>query len=374
MAFFDVIKHEPSNDTLVFKHPVVDFNRKAKLIVHANQEAIVLMNGLACKAYPPGKHELYSENRPGLKHVAALFTGGELANHCEVYFVNKLFFSNIPWVTTAMDIQEHTMQNYQSFWSEGFFDVQIADSNKLFKAIGNVDFFGVNELKDFFRDRISSVAKEFLSIAMAQMGIAYGEINSHNTYLSQNTMSRVQPYFDKIGLALEEFRFCTTSMDKDAVFEEHRKRLSERSGDKILNTNYVQRRTLDAMEAQANNQGTSGAVSSTMAGAAFGMGYGQTIGGMAGSMMQSVINSQSGFGNMGQPIGSDNSAGIVQPHSVQSDSNNKRVCSRCHRELKSDWNACPWCDTEPQNVCPNCNYELPDGAIRCPICSTKLHR
>ena len=373
MAFFDVIKHEPSNDTLVFKHPVVDFNTKAKLIVHANQEAIVLMNGLVCKTYQPGKHELYSENRPGLKHIAALFTGGELANHCEVYFVNKLFFSNIPWVTTAMDIQEQTMQNYQSFWSEGFFDVQIADSNKLFKTIGNVDFFGVGELMEFFKDRISSVAKESLSIAMAQMGIAYGEINSHNTYLSQNTMSRVRPYFDKLGLTLEEFRFGTTSMDKDAVFEEHRKRLLERSGDKILNTNYLQRRTLDVMEAQANNQGPSGAVSGTVAGAAFGAGYGQTIGGMAGSMMQSAFTPQPGRVNIGQTIDSDNSAGLVKPHPVQADSDNKRVCGKCHRELELDWKVCPWCYSIPKKVCTNCNYELPEGAVRCPICSTEVN-
>ena len=57
MAIIDVIKYEGSNDVLAFKHPTVDFNRKAQLIVHENQEAIVLMNGEAAGLYTPGRYD-----------------------------------------------------------------------------------------------------------------------------------------------------------------------------------------------------------------------------------------------------------------------------------------------------------------------------
>ena len=81
MAIIDVIKYEGSNDVLVFKHPTVDFNRKAQLIVHEKQEAVVLMNGEAVGLYAPGRYDLESKNLPGVKHFVALISGGELANH-----------------------------------------------------------------------------------------------------------------------------------------------------------------------------------------------------------------------------------------------------------------------------------------------------
>ena len=97
MAIIDVIKYEGTKDVLVFKHPIIDFNRNAKLIVHKKQEAVVLMNGEVVGPYIPGCYDLESKNLPGVKHIIALISGGELANHCEVYFFNKLIFSNIPW-------------------------------------------------------------------------------------------------------------------------------------------------------------------------------------------------------------------------------------------------------------------------------------
>lgn len=42
-----VVKYEGSNDTLVFKHPIEDFNLGSQLIVHASQEA--LFSGMAVR-------------------------------------------------------------------------------------------------------------------------------------------------------------------------------------------------------------------------------------------------------------------------------------------------------------------------------------
>ena len=72
MAIRDIIRYEGTNDVLIFKHPTVDFNKKAQLTVHENQEAIVVMNGEMKDVYGPGAYELESENIAGIKHVEAL--------------------------------------------------------------------------------------------------------------------------------------------------------------------------------------------------------------------------------------------------------------------------------------------------------------
>lgn len=373
MAFIDVIKYEGSNDVLVFKHPITDFNTRAQLIVHEKQEAIVFMNGEAKKIYPPGKYELKSDNLPGIKHFVALFSGGELANHCEVYFINKLLFANIPWVTSTMDIQDHTIGNYYSFWAQGIFTVRVANSFDLFEVVGNGEFYSTEDLKEHFKERITSAAREILSIAMNQEGLSYGEINSFLSKLSERVKEKVKPAFVKIGLTLDEFHFESVNMDKDAEFEEHRGHLGERSAQQIEGYTYKEKRMFDVLEAQANNQGGSGAAASAVSGMGFGVGMGQVYGGMVGGAANAAFGGQQMYGGGVNNI-PNNTAGVVQPHPVESVSADGSVCRNCRKPLQSDWKCCPYCGTSTvlEHTCPKCGQVLPDGAMFCPTCSTKL--
>lgn len=376
MAIIDVIKYEPTSDVLVFKHPTVDFNTKAKLIVHEKQEAIVFLNGQAKELYGPGKYELQSKNLPGVKHVLALFSGGELANHCEVYFINNLLFSNIPWVTSTMDIQDKTIGNYYSFWAQGFFTVRISNSMDLFEVTGGGPFFTTEDLKELFKERITSAAREILSIAMNQEGFSYGEINSHLSSLSERVMTKIVPQFDKIGLALDEFRFDSVNMDKDAEFDKHRGHLSERGAQQIEGYTYDKKRMYDIMEKQAENQGTSGTTAGVMAGAGFGLSMGQVYGGMVGSAAKTAFSSPTPFTSGGSgSVGQNQTAGVVVPHPVEN--NSKLICRKCNKELNSDWACCPYCGT-PSTVrkkCPACGEELPDvqNIKFCPNCSNPIN-
>ena len=327
MAFIDVIKYEGSSDVIAFKHPITDFNTKAKLIVHEKQEAIVFINGEAKTIYPPGKHELQSKNRPGIKHIAALFSGGELANHCEVYFINKLLFANIPWVTSAMDIQDRTIGNYYSFWAQGFFTVRVENSCDLFEVIGGSDYLTTDGLKDLFKERITSAAREILSVAMNQENLSYGEINSHLTRLSDRGAAKVRPAFTKIGLILDEFRFDSVNMDKDAEFNKHRGHLGERSGQQIEGYTYDKKRMYDAMDKQAENQGGSGATAGVMAGAGFGMGIGQVYGGMVGNAAKSAFGAPQPSGNGSFNNMNSSTAGVVTPHEVN-DALTREKCAK----------------------------------------------
>ena len=375
MAFIDVIKYEGSNDVLIFKHPITDFNTKAQLIVHEKQEAIVFMNGEAKKIYPPGKYELKSDNLPGIKHFVALFSGGELANHCEVYFINKLLFANIPWVTSTMDIQDHTIGNYYSFWAQGIFTVRVANSFDLFEVVGNGDFFSTENLKEHFRERITSAAREILSIAMNQESKSYGEINSFLSKLSERVNEKVKPAFEKIGLSLDEFHFESINMNKDDEFNKHREHLGNRAGDQIEGSNYDKRRMYDVMEKQAENQGGSGAAASVVSGMGFGVGMGQVYGGMVGGAANAAFGGQQMFGGGGVNAVQNQTAGVVQPHPVEGATVNASVCRNCSKPLQPDWKCCPYCgtNTATEPTCPRCGQVLPGGALFCPACSMKLN-
>ena len=377
MALIDVIKYEGSSDVLVFKHPVTDFNTKAQLIVHEKQEAIVFMNGEAKTLYAPGRYELKSKNLPGVKHIVALFSGGELANHCEVYFINKLLFANIPWVTSSMDIQDRTIGNYYSFWAQGFFNVHVANSVDLFEIIGNGEYLTTDGLKELFKERITSAAREILSIAMNQENLSYGEINSHLTSLSDRVMAKVSPAFKKVGLLLDEFRFDSVNMNKDAEFDKHRSHLGERSGQQIEGYTYDKKRMYDVMEMQAENQGGAGTAAGMMTGAGFGMGIGQVYGGMVGSAAKSAFGNPQAPGNGGFNGGVSNTAGVVTPHQVEDAPKNRKVCSSCRNPVEDGWACCPYCgaDIVADRLCPICGTKLPSAPnIKfCPACRTPLN-
>ena len=374
MAIIDVIKYEGSNDVLVFKHPTVDFNRKAQLIVHEKQEAVVLMNGEAVGLYAPGRYDLESKNLPGVKHFVALISGGELANHCEVYFFNKLIFSNIPWVTSPMDIQDATIGNYYTFRGQGYFKVTIKNSVDLFKIMGQAEYFTVSDLKEYFSERISSTAKEVLSIAMIHEGLSYGEINSHLTKLSEKVFERISVAFSEIGLSLEEFKFDSVNLEKDAEFEKHRGHLGERQAQKIEGYTYDKKRMYDVMEAQAKNQGTAGTMGAMGAGAGFGMAMGQVYNGMVGGGMNNAFGNQS---SQAIDPSIQATAGVVRPHEIRQEESGSAKCPACGEEINANWKSCPYCGSEISHnrKCPSCGETLPSNSkIRfCPSCGTAIN-
>lgn len=371
MSFIDVIKYEGSKDTLVFKHPTVDFNKKARLIVHEKQEAIVMMNGEAAGLYTPGRYTLESENLPGLKHLVALVSGGELANHCEVYFFNKLIFSNIPWLTSAMDIQDATIGNYFPFQGQGYFKVTIKNPMDLFKIMGQAEYFTVTDLKEHFSEPITTTAKEVLSRAMINDGLSYGEINSHLTELSKRVFERITPAFSEIGLNLEEFKFDSVIVEKNADYKEHLSALGERQKNTILGTSHVTERMINVLEKQASNQGTAGTMGAMGAGAGFGMAMGQVYSGMVGSGMNSAFNQTQTTDPVVQA-----SAGLVQPHAIRDAETNVLKCPSCGEEIESDWKFCPSCGgtISSKRVCPLCGKELPNNSRInfCPSCGTRI--
>lgn len=79
-----IIKYEGDNNTIVWKHPIEDFNYGSQLIVHESQEAIFFKDGQALDLFGPGRYTLETQQLPLLEKVYKLPTDTEGTFHSEV--------------------------------------------------------------------------------------------------------------------------------------------------------------------------------------------------------------------------------------------------------------------------------------------------
>lgn len=63
-----IIKYEGDNETLVWKHPIEDFNMGSQLIVHESQEAIFFRDGQALDLFGAGRYTLETQQLPLLEN------------------------------------------------------------------------------------------------------------------------------------------------------------------------------------------------------------------------------------------------------------------------------------------------------------------
>ncbi len=94
-----IIKYEGDNDTLIWKHPIEDFNLGSQLIVHESQEAVFFRDGQALDTFGPGRYTLETQQLPILEKLYKLPTDTDGTFHSEVYFINKTVQMAIKWGT-----------------------------------------------------------------------------------------------------------------------------------------------------------------------------------------------------------------------------------------------------------------------------------
>lgn len=96
-----IIKYEGANDTLVWKHPLEDFNMGSQLIVHESQEVIFFRNGEALDLFPAGRYTLETQSLPLLDKLYELPSDMNRTFHSEVYYINLTTQMGIKWGTDS---------------------------------------------------------------------------------------------------------------------------------------------------------------------------------------------------------------------------------------------------------------------------------
>ena len=385
MKLYDIVKWDEGaasvNDIVSYKHEAEDFNTHTQLIVHQSQEAIFFKDGRALDLFEAGKHTLKSQNLPLLGKLMSIPTGGETPFHCEVFFVNKIYMTDLRWGTpNPIQIFDPVEETYVNVRANGGFAAHIEDSRKfLTKVVGTRDIYKKPELEGYLFDKLIEKVTDILGNTMTELGVSVFGIASHYSRLSDAIKEELATYFADFGIGLDLFSFKSINVPQEemkalnedrmmkrkmrleAEAKAHAMRLEsqelaakrEREG-----YTYQQERGYDVMGTAAANEGMSG----TMMGAGMGLGMGAGMGGMFGMGMASVA--QQSFQDMQKQ---------AQPQQAQAQAPQGGVkCPDCGADLPAGSKFCTNCGKRLGNACPNCGAEVAPGAKFCTNCGHKL--
>ena len=227
-----VIQYEGDNDTLVWKHPIENFNLGSQLIVHESQEAIFFYNGQALDLFGAGRYTLETENLPILKNVYKLPTDSRTPFHAEVYFINKVVQMGMKWGTDSRVRFIDPMTNIPlDIGAYGEMNIQVSDARKLLiKLVGTTNGLSSKELlstksdtanevhktlRNYFRAPLMTEVKSYLAASIKELNINIFEIDQHLGRLSEALKERVSPKLESYGLTVTEFYISNIGLPED---------------------------------------------------------------------------------------------------------------------------------------------------------------
>ena len=208
-----IIKYEGDNETLVWKHPIEDFNFGSQLIVHESQEAIFFRDGQALDLFGAGRYTLQTQQLPLLEKIYKLPTDTEGTFHSEVYFVNLATQMGIKWGTDSkVRLFDPASGLHIELGASGEFNIRVTDSRKLLlKVVGTTGGLGQEQLlgigngKGFFRSMVMTQVKSYLAQTIKENAINILEIDEHLMALSTALRERINAALDEYGLTMPEF-------------------------------------------------------------------------------------------------------------------------------------------------------------------------
>ena len=208
-----IIKYEGDNETLVWKHPIEDFNFGSQLIVHESQEAIFFRDGQALDLFGAGRYTLQTQQLPLLEKIYKLPTDTEGTFHSEVYFVNLATQMGIKWGTDSkVRLFDPASGLHIELGASGEFNIRVTDSRKLLlKVVGTTGGLGQEQLlgigngKGFFRSMVMTQVKSYLAQTIRENTINILEIDEHLMALSGALRERINAALDDYGLTMPEF-------------------------------------------------------------------------------------------------------------------------------------------------------------------------
>ena len=209
-----IIKYEGDNDTLIWKHPIEDFNYGSQLIVHESQEAVFLRDGQALDLFGPGRYTLETQQLPLLEKVYKLPTDTEGTFHSEVYFINKTVQTAIKWGTPEKVRFIDPLTGVPlELGASGELNLMVADSRKLLlKLVGTMKGVAwdggegfTKSVQTSFRPLITTAVKANLSSVIKDNAIDLLEVDEKLELISEHLREKLVPGFEEYGLTIPQF-------------------------------------------------------------------------------------------------------------------------------------------------------------------------
>lgn len=219
-----VIKYEGDNETLVWKHPIEDFNFGSQLIVHESQEAIFFRDGQALDLFGPGRYILETQQLPILEKLYSLPTDTEGTFHSEVYYINKTVQMAVKWGTPdkIRFIDPLTMTPLE-IGASGELNLQVQNSRKLLiKLVGTQPGIAWGDREGFtksvqsaFRPLIANTVKANLPTIIREKQIDLLEIDERVNEISAVLLEKLLPGFEEYGLTIPQFYVTHVVLPED---------------------------------------------------------------------------------------------------------------------------------------------------------------
>lgn len=229
-----IIKYEGSGDTLVWKHPIEDFNLGSQLIVHESQEAIFFRDGQALDTFGAGRYTLETQQLPLLEKLYKLPTDTEGTFHSEVYFVNMATQMGIKWGTDSkVRLFDPTSGLHVELGASGEFNIRVVNARKLLlRVVGTTSMLRQDDLlgggKGFFRAMVMTQVKSYLASAIREKSISVLEIDERLMELSEALREKINPYLAEYGMELAEFFVSrVVTPDDDPNFRKMKEQFAE---------------------------------------------------------------------------------------------------------------------------------------------------
>ena len=250
-----IIKYEGNNETLVWKHPIEDFNYGSQLIVHESQEAIFFRDGQALDLFGAGRYTLETQQLPVLEKLYKLPTDTEGTFHSEVYYINLTTQMGIKWGTDSkVRLFDPMTGMHIELGASGEFNIRVTNSRKLLlKLVGTTSGMTQNDLvgangKSFFRSMVMTQVKSYLASTIRENSINVLEIDERLMELSEALRNKINPRLAEYGLEMPDFFVSRVVLpDDDPNF----RRMKEQFAEQYLNVRQEQiRKNIAVAEAE----------------------------------------------------------------------------------------------------------------------------
>lgn len=208
MELVSIIEYQGDNNTVVWKHPTVNFNNNSQLIVRESQIAIFYLNGEALDSFEPGKHTLETGKIPLLSEkLFGKITGGEVY-HSEVYFVNLVEQMSICWgANPRIKFIDKTVGNYQfDIGVFGKLSLKVNNPRKIVQNfVGTENALGQEKLMSYISPSIMQKVRTQLAKTLNQQEISIFELDMHTDEIAELLMTSFREQIRDYGLDITGF-------------------------------------------------------------------------------------------------------------------------------------------------------------------------
>ncbi len=372
------IRFGGTNEDIVWKSPITDFNTGSTVIVNETQGAVFYMNGEVSDDLGPGLHVLETCDTPFVKKALARIKGTKTPFQAELYYVNKVEMADLRWGVGNITYQEDNF--VFPIGARGNYHIQVENARKLIEKInGTASGITKADLKERFLNLIASTVGDALINAIYDEAKTILNAPRYRTKIAESVRVDIEHLFEDYGIRLTQF--IIEHIHVDESHQNYKKLLDLRETQGGSGQAKILKAQLDASVRTIAGQGEAGFRE------AQGYTYQQEhqfdvlktaasndnsmAGGMAGNFMQMGV----GLGAMGAVGGmvrdglNTSFTGIMEPKKETA------KCAKCGASLVDGAKFCLECGTKVETVqritCPHCGAVVEGGKF-CHECGGKL--